>query len=126
MNVFLWILQGVLALLYFSGGAYKIFAFDEVASQLTALSRGAWSVVGVIEVVGAVLLIVPAATKWLPWLTPLAAAVLTLETVGLSLLYARYSLALTATNPLLWSVLMAVLVAFVAYGRFALRPLDGP
>lgn len=35
-------------------------------------------------------------------------------------LYARYSLKLTATNPLVWSVLMMLLAAFVAYGRYAL------
>jgi hypothetical protein len=28
-----------------------------------------------------------------------------------------------ATNPLVWSVVMEVLVAFVAYGRYALAPL---
>jgi hypothetical protein len=50
--------------------------------------------------VGAVLLIVPAAAKWMPVLTPLAAAALGLETLVLAGLYARYSLALTVTNPL--------------------------
>ncbi|HWO14566.1 MAG TPA: DoxX family protein [Polyangiaceae bacterium] len=122
MNVLLWVLQAALALLYLSGGAYKVFSFDELANQLTALSRGGWRALGVIEMLGAVLLVVPAATKKLPLLTPLAAAVLALETLGLAALYARYSLELAATNPLVWSVVMGLLVAFVAYGRYALRP----
>jgi hypothetical protein len=122
MNILLWVLQALLALLYFSGGAYKVFSFDEVASQLTAVSRSGWAALGVLEVVGAVLLIVPAATKWMPSLTPLAASVLALETLALAVLYARYSLALTAANPLVWSVAMFLLVAFVAYGRYVLSP----
>lgn len=123
MNALLWILQAVLALLYLSGGAYKTFSFGELASQMTVLSRNGWGALGVLEMVGALLLIVPAAARWVPALTPLAAAVLALETLGLAFVYAKYSLALSASNPLLWSVVMALLAAFVAYGRYALRPL---
>jgi hypothetical protein len=121
MNVLLWVFQVALALLYFAGGAYKVTSFDQLASQMGALSRGGWRALGVIEILGALLLIVPAATKWLPVLTPLAAAALALETLALAALYASYSLKLTATNPLVWSVVMGLLVAFVAYGRYALR-----
>jgi hypothetical protein len=122
MNIVLWVLQAVLALLYFSGGAYKAFSFDQVAGQLTALSRGGWAVLGVVEMIGAVLLILPAAAGWMPGLTPLAAAVLALETLGLAALYASYSLDVAVTNPLVWSVAMAILAVVVAYGRYALRP----
>jgi hypothetical protein len=123
MNVFLWILQGALALLYLSGGAYKLFMFDELANQFRAIPHGAWRALGVIEILGAVLLVVPAATKWMPVLTPLAAAVLAVETLALAALYARYSVKLDVTNPMVWAVVMGLLVAFVAYGRYALRPL---
>lgn len=123
MNILLWVLQAVLALLYLSGGAYKIFSFDELASQMTALSRGGWRALGVIEILGAVLLIVPAAVKWMPFLTPLAAAVLALETLAIAALYASYSLELAATNPMVWAVVMGLLAAFVAYGRYARSPL---
>ena len=122
MNIVLWILQGALAFLYLSGGAYKTFAFGEVAKQFTALSHTTWRALGVLEMLGAVLLIVPAATKWMPALTPLAAAVLTVETLGIAAVYAQYSLKLAATNPLVWAVPMGLLVAFVAYGRYALSP----
>ena len=122
MNILLWVFQAVLALLYLSGGAYKVFSFDEVATHLTALSRGGWRALGVLELVGAVLLVVPAALKWKPLLTPIAAAVLALETLALAVLYAQYSLDLAATNPLVWAVVMGLLAAFVAYGRYALRP----
>jgi hypothetical protein len=122
MNVLLWVLQVALALLYLAGGAYKTFMFDELANQMRALSRGGWRALGVFEMLCAVMLVVPAAAKWMPVLTPLAAAALALETLLLAGLYARYSLELTGTNPLVWSVVMGLLVAFVAYGRYALRP----
>jgi uncharacterized membrane protein YphA (DoxX/SURF4 family) len=123
MHVLLWVLQAVLALLYLSGGAFKIFSFDELAKQMVALPRAGWTVLGVIEVVGALLLIVPAATKWMPGLTPLAAAVLAIETLALAALFARYSLQIAVTNPMVWALVMGLLAAFVAYGRYALRPL---
>ena len=122
MNVLLWVIQLALALLYFAGGSYKVFRFDELAGQMVALSRGQWGAIGLFEMVGAVLLVVPAAARWMPALTPLAAAALALETLILAGLYARYSLQLAATNPMVWAAVMGLLAAFVAYGRYALRP----
>lgn len=123
MNVLLWVLQAALALLYFSGGAYKVFSFDEVASHMTAISRNGWGAVGAFEVLGALLLIVPAALKWMPVLTPIAAGALALEALALSMLFARYSLKLSVENPLVWNVVMGLMAAFLAYGRYALRPI---
>jgi len=122
MNILLWVLQVALALLCLAGGAYKIFQFDELAKvpATAALPRGGWAALGVLEMVCGVLLIVPAAVNWMPVLTPLAAAALALETLALAGLYARYSLKLAATNPLVWSVGMGLVAAFVAYGRYAL------
>jgi hypothetical protein len=73
---------------------------------------------------GAILLIVPAATKWMPVVTPVAAAVLALENLVLAAAFARHSLTLTAQNPMVWNLVMGLLAAFVAYGRYALRPLS--
>jgi DoxX-like family len=122
MNVVLWVLQAVLALLYLSGGAYKVFSFDELANQMSALSRDGWRALGVFEMLGALLLIVPGAAKWKPLMTPAAAAALALETLALAALYASYSQQLAVSNPLLWAAVMGLLAAFVAYGRYALRP----
>lgn len=120
MNVLLWVLQVALAFLYLAGGAFKTFNPDDVAKQITAIPRSAWVAIGVVEVLGAILLIVPAAFKWMPALTPLAAAVLAFETLALAAVYASYSLKLAATNPLVWAVPMGVMAALIAYGRYAL------
>jgi hypothetical protein len=123
MNILLWVLQLALALLCLSGGAYKAFRFDELANQMRALSRGGWRALGVFEVLCGILLVVPAAATWMPILTPLAAAALALEALALAGVYARYSIKLSAANPLVWSVVIGLMAAFVAYGRYALRPL---
>lgn len=123
MNAVLWTLQILLAVVYVAGGAYKTFMFDELAGTMSGLPRGAWRGLGLIEIAGGLLLVAPAATGWMPQLTPLAAIALTLETLLLAAFYARYSLAVTAANPLVWAVVMGLLVAVVAWGRYArLRP----
>jgi hypothetical protein len=120
MNVLLWILQVALALLCLAGGAYKLFQFDELAKvpATAALPRAGWGAIGVLEMLCAVLLIVPIAVNRMPILTPLAAAVLAVEALALSVNNARYSLQLAVTNPLVWTLAMAVMAAFVAWGRY--------
>ena len=122
MNIVLWLVQVALAALAFAGGAYKLFAYDQLANMppTAALSRAAWGVLGVFEMLCGILLIVPALSRKLRGLAPLAAAALTVESLALAALYSRYSLAVTPTNPLVWVVLMALMAAFVAFGRLAL------
>jgi hypothetical protein len=124
MNIVLWILQVVLALLFLAGGGFKAFVPDDVANQIKAVPRSGWRAIGVFELLGAILLIVPAATNWRPELTPLVAAVLALESLALAALYARVSRKLVAANPLVYVVPMGLLAVIVAYGRYVLAPLS--
>ena len=73
MNIALWVLQAVLALLCGSGGYYKLSQAGVLAGQFGAVPGAAWRALGGLEVVLAVLLVVPAAAKWMPVLTPAAA-----------------------------------------------------
>lgn len=123
MNIILWVLQVVLALFYIAGGSYKAFSFQQLAGQFDTLSHGGWRALGTVEMLGGVLLILPAATKWMPALTAHAAVVLAVETFALAALYARHSLKLTAENPMVWALAMGAVVVFVAYGRYVLEPL---
>ena len=84
---------------------------------MRGLPAAGWTVVGVFEMVCAVLLVVPAATKRMPVLTPIAAAALALESLVLAVLYGQHSVAVTASNPLVWVVGMGLVAGFVAYGR---------
>jgi len=117
MNGVLWTLQIVLALLYVAGGAYKTFMFDDLAGAMVDMPRGGWRALGMVEMLGGLLLVLPLALGWMPLLTGLAAAVLTVETLGLVVFYARYSVALTPANPLVWAVIMALLAGVVTWGR---------
>jgi len=89
MTLIVWVVQGVLALLSLSGGAYKVLNFDAIANQMEPLSRGGTGALGVFEVSCAFLLVAPTALEWRPALTPLAAAALALESLCLAGLYAR-------------------------------------
>src|SRR5262245_27726575 len=100
MNILLWVLQVALALLFLAGGSYKVFKFDALANQFRTLPLGGWRALGVIEIVGGILLIVPGVAGWMPSLTALAAAALALETLALAGMFARRSLKWTATNPM--------------------------
>ena len=118
MTVFLWILQIAVAFLYVAGGAYKTFNPDELLKGLVPFSRQTWIALGVLEMAGGLLVVVPAALKWMPGLTPAAAAVLAVETAVLAAIYSRYSRAWSVENPMTWAVCMFVLVAIVAYGTY--------
>jgi hypothetical protein len=123
MNVLLWIFQGLLSVLGIAGGAYKVLAFEELAKMpaTAELSRVAWAAFGTVEIVCGFMLIVPAALKRLPVLTPIAAAVLVVESLTLAVLYARHSSQFTAANPLVWVLAMALMAAVVAYGRYPIK-----
>lgn len=122
MNITLWVLQGLLALLCLAGGAFKAINPAEVAKQASALPLPAWRAVGVFEVLGALLLVVPGATGFSPELTHVGAAAIAVESLILAALYARVSTRLTAANPLVFVLPMGLMAVAVAYGRSALAP----
>jgi uncharacterized membrane protein YphA (DoxX/SURF4 family) len=117
MNVLLWVVQVLLALFSIAGGAYKILAYDKIATmpQTAALPHGAWTAIGAFEVICGLLLIIPFARGRF---IPIAAAALAVEGIGLAILDARFSTELTAQNPLVWVVAMVVEAVFIAWGRW--------
>lgn len=123
MHVFLWVLQAFLALFLLSGGPYKIASRDALAKQYAPLASGAWAALGVFEIVAGLLLILPAATGWMAFLTPLAAVVITLEALVLVGVFGRVSRTFSASNPLMFAGGMMLAAAVIAYGRLVLSPL---
>ena len=120
MNVLLWAVQVLLALLSLAGGSYKVVMYDQLAKMpaTAALPRGGWAALGVFEVLCGLLLLIPVAKGRL---IAIAAVALTVESVVLALFYARNSVEVTPRNPLVWVVAVAVMAAFIAYGRFTLQ-----
>jgi len=122
MNVLLWILQILAALLYGSSGVMKVFMFEKVTQDVPsfgALPRNAWMTLGIVELVCTVGLIVPAALHWRPTLTILAAAVLAVESLVLVWVHIKYR----EITPMILSGALGLLMAFIAYGRSFLSPI---
>jgi uncharacterized membrane protein YphA (DoxX/SURF4 family) len=122
MNILLWVLQVLAALLYGSSGVMKVFMFDKVSQDVPsfgALPREAWMSLGILELVCTVGLIVPAAFHWKPTLTILAAAVLAVESLVFVGVHVKYR----EVTPMILSGVLGLLMAFVAYGRLVLKPI---
>jgi uncharacterized membrane protein len=122
MNVLLWVLQVLGALLYGASGVMKVFMFDKVSQDVPsfgALPREAWMTMGILELVCTVGLIVPAAFHLKPPLTILAAAVLAVESLVFVWVHVRYH----EVPPMILSGVLGLLMAFIAYGRMVLRPI---
>ena len=122
MNILLWVLQVLAALLYGSSGVMKVFMFDKVSQDVPsfgALPREAWMALGILELVCTVGLIVPAAFRWQPALTVVAATVLALESLVFIGVHAKYH----ETGSIIMSGALGLLMAFIAYGRMALKPI---
>src|SRR4051812_48702085 len=93
MNILLWVLQVVAALLYGASGTMKIFMFDKISAEVPsfgALPREAWMVLGILELGCTVGLIVPAGLHWQPVLTVAAAAVLAIESLVFVWVHVKY------------------------------------
>jgi len=84
MNIFLWVLQIFLGALFaFAGVSKFLMPAEEMAKNTPSfLSVGFIYFIAVCEILGAIGLIVPWATKIKPGLTPLAAALLAVIMVG--------------------------------------------
>jgi uncharacterized membrane protein YphA (DoxX/SURF4 family) len=122
MNIALWVVQVLAALLYVASGVMKVFMFDKVSADVPsfgALPKGAWTALGIVELVCAVGLIVPAALRWYPQLTVLAAAALAIESVVFIGVHLKYH----EKTPMLMSAVLGLLMVFIAYGRMVLLPI---
>jgi hypothetical protein len=118
-NLALWAAQIGLALLYLAAGGAKLTQpIDALAaagmSFVTHVPIGFTRLIGILEILGAAGLILPAATRILPWLTPLAAGGLSLVQLGAIITHAL--LGETAmTLPL--NVMLLALSLFIVWGR---------
>ena len=122
MNILLWVLQILAALLYGASGVMKVFMFDKVSGDVPsfgALPREAWMALGILELVCMVGLIVPAAFHWKPALTVVAATVLAIESLVFIGVHVKYR----EISPIIMSAVLGLLMAFIAYGRAVLSPL---
>jgi hypothetical protein len=118
MNIVLWIIQVLLALLFlFAGGVKLVLPIEEMTKQM-AMPGLFLRFLGVVEVLGALGLILPGLLRIKPGLTPLAAAGLVIVMIGATVLSLKMGVS-AALIPLV----TGVLAAFVAYARWRIAPL---
>lgn len=123
MTIALWIVQIVLAL------AFALSGFEKVSQPVEKLrgkynwakhvAPGVIRLIGSLEILGALGLILPKATGYLPWLTPVAAVGLVLEMLGAILTHMRLHEAKAVATP----VLLLLLALFIAVGYFVFVPV---
>lgn len=120
MNVTLWILQALLAAAFAAHGLMLVSPPPELLAMMNEQLGVAFRLfLGVAEIAGAVGLLLPAMTRKLPWLTPLAAACLAFVVASATVLHLFRSEA----GPAVTTAILFLLCAFVAYGRWRVRPI---
>jgi hypothetical protein len=121
MTYALWIVQGLLALLFlFAGGMKLVLPLEKMAGPVE-LPGYLLRFIGVCEVLGAVGLILPSVLRTRPGLTPVAACGLVIIMIGAIVITVGTGL----IGPAVFSLIVGLLAAFVAYGRWRLAPLGG-
>lgn len=119
MNVTLWIITSLLAAAFLAAGLMKTTqSREKLASSGMAwvedFSPGAVRTIGALEALAAIGLILPAVLDIAPVFVPLAATGLVLTMIGAAVVHARRE----ETQAILPSVVMLILAAVVAWGRF--------
>jgi len=125
MNIVLWIIQVLLALLFlFAGGTKLVLPIDVLTAMGSPnqvhLPGLLIRFIGVCEVLGGLGLILPGLLRIKTGLTPLAAAGLVIVMIG--------AVVLTAIGdgiaPAMFPLVVGLLLVFVAYGRWRIAPLS--
>ncbi|PYO52958.1 MAG: hypothetical protein DMD83_24735 [Candidatus Rokuibacteriota bacterium] len=123
MNVTLWILQVVVGVFFAISGHGKAFNSWESMQRIPwidGVSLGLMRFIGWSELLGGIGPILPAATKIKPVLTPMAAVGLTLVMIlatGFHVMRRKYMFVILTAA-------VGAITAFIAYGRFALKPIQ--
>ena len=121
MTYALWVLQVLLGLLFvFAGGSKLVMPIEEMTKEVAMpgwFLRG----IGVCELLGGLGLILPGLFRLRTGLTPLAAAGLVIIMIGAVVI----TLIGREVTGAAISLVVGILAAFVAYGRWKLAPLYG-
>jgi len=121
MTYALWIVQGLLAALFLWAGGIKLVLPLEKLTGPVQVPGLFLRFIGVAEVLGAIGLILPGLLRIRPGLTPLAASGLVTIMIGATVLTLAGGDVASALIPLV----VGLLSAFVAYGRWRLAPHRG-
>ena len=123
MTYVLWTVQVLLALLFlFTGGIKLVLPLEIMLTEQSPLPGWFVRFLGVVEVLGAIGLILPGLLRVRPGLTPLAACGLVVIMVGATVITLAGVVPGGGLAPALIPLVVGLLSAFVAYGRWRLAP----
>jgi hypothetical protein len=122
MNILLWVLQILLAFHTMMGALWKFTNPAQTVPSLQAIPHGVWLAMSFFELLCSVGLILPAFNKPLAILAPIAATCIAAEMLLFSGLHVYSGVA--EHGPMIYWLVVAAICAFIAYGRFVLRPLN--
>ena len=125
MTYVLWVIQALLALLFLFTGGTKLVLPLEMLTEQTPLPGWFVRFLGVAEVLGAIGLVLPGLVGVWPGLTPLAASGLVVIMVGATALTLVGVVPGGGLGPALVPLVVGLLSAFVAYGRWRPAPQSG-
>jgi uncharacterized membrane protein YphA (DoxX/SURF4 family) len=119
MNILLWVLQILLALHTVMGAVWKFSNSEQTVSALQSIPHGAWLAMSGLELLCSLGLILPALSRPLAILAPVAATVIAAE----MLLFTGLHLHSGAGNygPVTYWLVVAAVCASIACGRVVLK-----
>jgi uncharacterized membrane protein len=122
MNILLWVLQIVLGLYFILVGVAHFIlppGLPPMMGWMYELTPGLHLLSGTVEILGGLGLILPGLTKIQTRLTPLAGGGLVLTMIGAAIWHIQRGEAINIGI----NIVLAILVGFVAYGRWRINPL---
>jgi hypothetical protein len=115
----LWVLQVLLALVFFAHGCLFLFPPAQMVELMKPIPPAFRLFLGVAEVLAAVGLTLPGITRIRPWLVPCAAVGVMIVMISATIFHTvRGELSATITT-----VILLALATFVAYMRWKVKPI---
>jgi len=120
MNILLWVLQVLLAVVFIAHGLLLLMPPAEIAAQMAmSLPRAFWVFLGVAEIAAAIGLTLPGLTRVMPWLVSWAAAgimIVMISATGYHIVRGEISSAAV-------TFVLLLMATFVAYMRLRVMPI---
>ena len=116
-----WVFSIVLAIVFLVTGVFKVFRYTKAQTLFSwakDMPRILVQAIGIVEILGALGLVLPVAAGFYPWLTPVAAIVLG----SLMLSAATFHVLRREKDEAILPVFLLILLAVVAYIRWPLMP----